>query len=167
MCLPKILDGMVCTAAAQCLSGVCNSYYRDQDGDGQGTSTMVQKLCGNSLPTGYVTNADDCCDTNAMVKKPLNRPGDPPVEFRTDPALTCTKKYDYDCNGTEEKEWPTLAACVDVNGSCPSIVQGYWNNVIPCGPNTTGELFGGACMNCCGDSSCINEPQFNKPQGCR
>lgn len=169
-CAPKILDGQPCTSAAQCLSGACTSFYRDQDADMQGTTTDTKKLCGTGVPTGYVTNSDDCCDTNSLVKKPRNQPGDPPVAFETSPASTCAKKWDFDCNGVEEKQWPTLADCSvkDGNGNCPLTVFGYWTTVLPCGPNTTGELFGGACTtDCCEGSSCFNAPSFNKAQGCR
>ncbi|MFN5620781.1 MAG: PKD-like domain-containing protein [Flavobacteriales bacterium] len=40
-------------------------YYQDSDGDGYGNAAASTVAC--TQPTGYVTNDDDCCDTNADI----------------------------------------------------------------------------------------------------
>ena len=42
-----------------------NTYYRDADGDTYGDAT--QTIQATSQPVGYVTNADDCDDTNSNL----------------------------------------------------------------------------------------------------
>src|SRR4029453_11594389 len=43
--------------------GATVTYYRDLDGDGYGTPSTTSTGC--SPPTGYVSNDDDCNDSNA------------------------------------------------------------------------------------------------------
>ena len=40
-------------------------YYQDNDGDGFGNAAVSTVACAQ--PTGYVTNDDDCCDSNADI----------------------------------------------------------------------------------------------------
>ncbi len=42
-------------------------YYRDQDGDGLGTSEEFVDLCTATIPSGYVTLAGDCNDDNKLI----------------------------------------------------------------------------------------------------
>ena len=42
---------------------VANTYYADSDNDGYGDVNSTAQGC--SLPQGYVTNADDCDDTDS------------------------------------------------------------------------------------------------------
>ncbi|MFP2906090.1 MopE-related protein [Pyxidicoccus sp. 3LFB2] len=58
------------------------TWYIDADGDGFGTSTVTQQKC--SQPSGYVSNASDCNDSNAGI-----RPG----------ALEVFDGKDNNCNG--------------------------------------------------------------------
>jgi hypothetical protein len=64
--------------------GVKITYYRDQDGDGYGVTSMTQQAC--SQPAGYSTLNGDCNDNNSGVS-----PGQ--VE------LACNN-IDDNCNGT-------------------------------------------------------------------
>ncbi|HUS28147.1 MAG TPA: putative metal-binding motif-containing protein [Kofleriaceae bacterium] len=41
------------------------TFYRDMDSDGHGSLSMSMTTCG--APTGYVTSADDCDDTNGAI----------------------------------------------------------------------------------------------------
>ncbi|MFZ5477995.1 MAG: putative metal-binding motif-containing protein [Myxococcota bacterium] len=50
--------------------GVTNTYYRDADSDGYGTSATTTTGC--SAPSGYVSNSTDCDDGDASIS-----PGDP------------------------------------------------------------------------------------------
>ncbi|MDX2018699.1 MAG: hypothetical protein SF187_00555 [Deltaproteobacteria bacterium] len=58
-CLAK--NGQPCSAPGDCISGQCTTFYRDQDGDGQG-ALVGESFCGTSSPSGYVTIGSDCCD---------------------------------------------------------------------------------------------------------
>ncbi len=49
------------------------TYFRDADGDGLGDPANKQVTTSSTPPTGYVTNADDCDDTNAAVKSTGSR----------------------------------------------------------------------------------------------
>jgi hypothetical protein len=40
-------------------------FYEDNDGDGYGNAAVSTVAC--TQPTGYVTNDDDCCDSNANI----------------------------------------------------------------------------------------------------
>ncbi len=46
-------------------NGDYNIYYFDNDNDGYGNASSTVEAC--SAPEGYVTNGDDCDDTNAAV----------------------------------------------------------------------------------------------------
>jgi hypothetical protein len=63
---------LVSVASAGCSSSIGTSaivsvgltvYYQDNDGDGFGNAAVSTVAC--TQPTGYVTNDDDCCDSNA------------------------------------------------------------------------------------------------------
>lgn len=48
--------------------GVSSTYYRDADGDSWGNGQASTQAC--SRPSGYVTNASDCNDSNSGVGQP-------------------------------------------------------------------------------------------------
>jgi len=65
---------LVSVAASGCSSSIGTSavvnvgltvYYQDNDGDGYGNAAASTVAC--TPPTGYVTNDDDCCDSNADI----------------------------------------------------------------------------------------------------
>lgn len=43
------------------------TYYRDADGDGFGDLNVTEFICATEPSVGYVTNPDDCDDTNAAI----------------------------------------------------------------------------------------------------
>lgn len=59
-------NGQGCATAADCASGACNRFYRDQDGDGQGVYDPTW-LCGAVPPQGYAAEGGDCCDQDAKI----------------------------------------------------------------------------------------------------
>ncbi|MFA4845350.1 MAG: MopE-related protein [Patescibacteria group bacterium] len=63
--------------------GVTTTYYADTDGDSYGNATSTKAAC--SLPSGYVTNDDDCNDSTSSA-----HPG--AIE-------TCSDSIDNDCDG--------------------------------------------------------------------
>jgi hypothetical protein len=72
------------------LDNETNTYYRDSDGDGHGNPDDSIESC--AAPTGYVSNSDDCDDTNAQIN----------------PGATekCDGK-DNDCDGQIDEEGAT------------------------------------------------------------
>jgi N-acetylneuraminic acid mutarotase len=66
-------------AANPCL----NTYYRDADGDGYGTSAVSTQAC--TAPAGYVSNSTDCNDASSSVN-----PG----------AAEACNSVDDNCNGS-------------------------------------------------------------------
>jgi Cys-rich repeat protein len=89
--------GAECLTAAQCSSGACTQFYRDNDRDLRGGS-IPEKRCGVTADAGYATTNDDCCDYDARAW-----PGQT-MFFDTPRDQTCGNSYDFDCNGVEERE---------------------------------------------------------------
>jgi hypothetical protein len=109
-----------------CSNGVCtgcttSSYYLDHDKDGFGDPKKKVDSC--LQPSGYVTNALDCDDLD-----PSTYPGQTNYFNH---ATTGTGKYDYNCNGTEEKQYASLASCHLVGASCTG--DGWAGAVPACG----------------------------------
>lgn len=95
-------DGQPCALAADCASGVCNTFYRDEDGDGHGATTGAIRLCTvTTPPAGYVTVGDDCCDNGGnLITAALIHPG---ADFQSASAGgICGINWDYNCSGLEE-----------------------------------------------------------------
>lgn len=67
---------------------VTTTFYRDQDGDGYGTSATTTQAC--YVPSGYSSKSGDCNDTNNAIK-----PGG--VE-------TCNNDVDENCNGAADED---------------------------------------------------------------
>ena len=101
-----VLDGADCASldadAWQLLTGCL-----DQDGDGYGAGSIHELCTGESLPAGYVQNADDCDDTDADV-----HPGAPEVcNSIDDDCDDLVDDADDDCSGQ-----PTWYADTDGDG---------------------------------------------------
>ena len=89
-----------------CGAGVaCQIFYPDADGDGYGDKNGVARhqhgqggCAGSAPPAGFVADNTDCDDEDANV-----HPGQTGY-FGT--ASNGTGTFDYDCDGTLEKEFP-------------------------------------------------------------
>ena len=101
-----------------CGAGVaCQIFYQDADGDGYGNrngllSTGTAKAgCTGAPPSGFVADNTDCDDGDANV-----HPGQTGWFGTPSKGLG---KYDYDCDGSEVKEFPEYpgASCTFC-GSC-------------------------------------------------
>jgi hypothetical protein len=105
----------------------CQTWYRDFDGDGWGDAGTSKCLCGPSLLLKYTTQTTgDCCDLDGNA-----RPGQA-AWFGT--ANACGS-FDYNCNGSAEKELTATGFC-DCGGIiCTTCVKASgWDGGVPaCG----------------------------------
>jgi hypothetical protein len=109
-----------------------NTYYRDADGDGEGSAVVLQTTCEASAPTGFVTNALDCDDHEAAVNTQTAEICDGldnNCDGQTDEGLTIHSFYadtDGDGFGDQNKR---LDDCVD---TAPS---GFVSDLTDCDDN--------------------------------
>ena len=92
VCLPKLADGVPCTFALQCESGVCGTYYVDADNDGYGLRAVT--TCGRRPAPGASAVGGDCCDSAANVNPGI-------TTFSVVP--NACGKFDFNCDGIEER----------------------------------------------------------------
>ncbi|HZL16908.1 MAG TPA: hypothetical protein VFG23_04075 [Polyangia bacterium] len=97
-----------------CSAGVsCTTFYRDSDndgyGDGSGATGSTKVGCADTVPAGFVADDTDCDDNNVNA-----HPGQ--TAYFGTPRTNGT--FDYNCDGTDEKEFNEYpgAACT----FCPS-----------------------------------------------
>jgi hypothetical protein len=98
--------GATCQQNNDCASGRCETWFRDRDGDGFGTTDDVQRICGSQSgaslpPQGYVASAGDCCDlggSDAIVTRDIF-PGQ--TRFFDIPQASCPDvgAFDFNCSG--------------------------------------------------------------------
>jgi hypothetical protein len=102
------------------------TWYQDQDKDGFGNPNASVEAC--EKPSNYVSNNDDCCDTdaNAFPKQ---------SQFFAPTRLGCGG-FDYDCDGKETAQTTPFQVC-----DCPSGVG------ISCTPKD-GWAYGQASASC-------------------
>lgn len=71
-CVPSPLGtGEACGNDNECSSGRCETWFRDRDSDGFGTTDDVLRTCGSTggsslPPNGYVASQGDCCDLGGV-----------------------------------------------------------------------------------------------------
>jgi hypothetical protein len=97
-------NGQPCSTSSPCLTGVCNVYYVDADGDGFGTSATAGFCNVSTPPAGYSTMTGDCCDSNSSVN-PFDINGSylPATPY---PCGTMVSPWDYNCDGKVEVTGP-------------------------------------------------------------
>jgi hypothetical protein len=105
----------------------CVDYYMDADRDTYGDVTKRRCMC-LSIPGTYdATTANDCCDADANTY-----PGQ--VTYFSSPN-GCSK-YDYNCSGSDEKQWTTTGGGCEgwaVGNGC-DVEPGWVGSSIPaCG----------------------------------
>jgi hypothetical protein len=137
-------DGVYSACAAQVLPGaeVCNSkdddcnglvddgtslpgcinVYADTDADGFGDTATLACLC--TAPQGYVATGGDCDDSDNRAK-----PGQ--TGYFTTPSTHGS--YDFNCNGSVEKNYSDPVASCTYNGSSCDYVYGFVGSIPACG----------------------------------
>ncbi len=120
-------DGAECSVGADCLSGVCSTFYEDKDGDGfAAASSGVRQVCGTASPgEQWLTEDLDCCDiaadpARAALVNPDYSGGPTPIA-----AEGCARPFDYDCNGQLSFSRPVAAGCnaFVTAQSCPTNIH--------------------------------------------
>ena len=112
-------DGQPCALAADCASGICNAFYRDEDGDGHGAPTGAMRLCTvTTPPAGYVAAGDDCCDNggNLLLAAKIH----PGTDYQpTSAGGICGINWDWNCSGQID-----LGPDFDVSTECDRVACG-------------------------------------------
>jgi hypothetical protein len=101
----RLEDGQPCAQSADCASGHCRSYFRDQDGDGYGaksTDTIIRCDALPRPPQGFTSQPGDCCDMD---------PGAHPGVAAYSTSRDACASFDWNCDGAEDKQ---------SNGNCPT-----------------------------------------------
>lgn len=104
----KLVDGTLCQADGDCVSGHCLTFYADTDGDGYGGSDeahFCSELNGTP-PAGYAAYSGDCCDLDAGANPAFDS-----SQFLTMPDACGS--FDWNCDGkeTQQQSCPTAIAC--------------------------------------------------------
>jgi hypothetical protein len=152
------------TAPVDCDDSTSTKYqnltcYTDADGDGYGAGTASTQCCGSACGsgcTGYSATSSDCCDSDSRVN--------PGAGWYTTGDAGCGKGWDFNCNGTVEKQFPTAygSTCTCSAGACPSTQANKWSGTTVPACGATGTL-------CQGYSECSvgADCQVTQTQGCR
>ncbi len=85
----------------------CPTYYPDSDGDGYGDATHPLASC--TKPTGYVTNGDDCCDTDSRAK---------PGQTQAFELANACGSFDFNCDGKETPQSNGPTGCSESLDHC-------------------------------------------------
>lgn len=133
-----------------------NIFYADADGDGHGDPNNTVLAC--NPPTGYVTNSDDCDDTNGSTWNEcydcagvMNGPAS------MDNCGTCDTNTNNDCTQDCAGVWGGTAS-MDNCGTCDT------NTNNDCTQDCAGTWGGNAAMDNCG--SCDSNPSNDCQQDC-
>jgi len=99
-------SGEVCTAAAQCATGICVTLYLDSDYDGWGVADgNLGTRCARAYQNGHYVAfsasfamssvATDCCDMD-----PGSHPEITPSEIQPNNVRNACDSWDWNCDGT-------------------------------------------------------------------
>lgn len=124
-------------------------FSADTDADGYGDAAASVMAC--EVPEGYVTNGDDCDDTNTGVNPSITGWASAPYGIN---------QWDYNCDTVEEQQYTDQGACtVESDGTCTS-VAGFVDAAIPaCGDSAP---FISGC-----DADCLPQTSASRRQKCR
>ena len=107
----------------------CTTYYLDSDGDGYGDASYHMCLCAPDYGGNYdTTNDDDCYDGNGNAR---------PYQTTYFTSNRGDGSYDYNCDGSQSKQYSTVASC---SVTLPEVCGGNsgWSGSAPdCGSGGT------------------------------
>jgi hypothetical protein len=89
------------------LATSCPTYYRDSDHDGYGDATQPLSAC--TPPADYVTDATDCCDTDARAF---------PGQTAYYSTASACGNYDFNCSGAITKKSNGPTGCYEAPMTC-------------------------------------------------
>ncbi len=122
----------------------------DLDGDLHGSSVDFVWECGDVCPAGRVVGNDDCWDAfdpfEPGVPRAFNTWYGQPIHFTV--AREDDGSYDWDCSGTDEVLWPSLARPCEADAPSCSAASGWADEVPMCGMDA-GWLGGRAGVSGC------------------
>ena len=130
-------------------SCVTQTFYRDRDDDGYGNNAEPIEAC--EAPTDYVAKGGDCRDAFAGANPGQDMFFEVPID--TNPA----NGFDYNCDGTDEKETPHLWG--DPIQLCGPTRRPGWTFSVPeCGESGSFKFYRATTMDC---------PVETRTQACR
>jgi gliding motility-associated-like protein len=120
--LAEICNGLDDNCNGEIDEFVQNTYYADLDADGFGDINSSVNAC--ELPTGFVTNSDDCDDSAITY---VDNDGD---GFGSTELNGCGVENAADCNDSDSLISPAVAEiCDDIDNNCDSQVDEGVQNV--------------------------------------
>jgi len=138
-CLPKLADGETCVSSTDCLSGSCVQGYADTDNDGFGNGSAGAKFCGAlpQTPVRYVSNASDCCDSNANVRPNQTNYFSSPIT-----GACSSLGYNYDCSSpiSIQHEYGVNGCFVTCSSPITSCTGNGWSGTTYPGCGNSGTL---------------------------
>ena len=128
----------------------CQIFYRDVDGDTFGNPALQKCLCGPDYVTKYTAeNNKDCCDADANVR---------PTQAAYFSSANQCGTFDYDCNGSEQKQLTSGGSCGGIN--C-NYTEGWDGAAAACGASGTW------IKGCSGAVWICSDKTEQKTQSCR
>ncbi len=140
-------------------SSGCTTYYRDYDSDAFGTSSSSSCLCSAS---GYYTStySTDCYDYNGNAY---------PGASSWWTTQRGDSSYDYDCDGSQTKQYSSTASCGTSLGDCYVASSGWSSSVPACGSSGGYSLTSDSdgCSWSWSSFSCVVTSTTTYTQSCR
>lgn len=163
-----------CKCKLECGTGSCRLYYRDSDVDGFGDKfgTVANGNavlgCDNAPPpSGFVADRTDCADNDPRAKPGQTQWFDTPIND--------TASFDFNCNGSTEKELDEFPgarctycekdskdSCIETT-KCSALGQPAY---LSCAPAKTLCTFGGTCIVCGGPPKAAYNDGFASAIAC-
>jgi hypothetical protein len=127
----------------------CDRYYADDDKDSYGDPGDSKCLCAAKAPY-TASNASDCYDGNSAAK---------PGSVSWYGTHRGDGSYDYNCDGTQQKQYTTTFTCSGAVWICTSHRDGWTSGVPSCGITATWARDCSGTFTSCNPTSTISLQQ--------